>query len=120
MQDFKKIRVWHAAHALALDVFHRCDRKLFARHPGLRSQTLRTANSVAANISEGAAKEGVEFARYLEMSLGASNELENHLTFAHAAELLATGDYNSLVRRADLVRRMLINLIRRVRESHRP
>lgn len=81
----------------------------------MRSQTLRTANSIASNISEGAAKEGAEFARYLGMSVGATNELENHLNSAYEADLIAATTFRRLVDKADLVRRMLIRLIQSIR-----
>jgi len=115
MQDFKKLRVWHAAHRLALNVEACCDPRRFARRPGLRSQTVRTADSVASNISEGAGKSNLEFARYLDMSLAAADELENHLLRARDSALMGTGRANQLIECTDHVRRMLIRLIQRVR-----
>src|SRR5688572_28351960 len=115
MQDFKKLRVWQAAHRLALNVEASCDPKRLARRPGLRSQTVRTADSVASNISEGAGKSNPEFARFLDMALAAADELEHHLLRARDASLMGAGRANHLIERTDHVRRMLIRLIQRVR-----
>lgn len=115
MQDFKKLRVWQLSQDLAFEVAAACKPRVFSRRPGLRSQTVRTADSIATNISEGSAKAGLEFARYLDISLSATNELENHLITARRADLLAPGAANRLIDTTDLVRRMLIRLIEKVR-----
>lgn len=117
MQDFKKLRVWHAAHRLALNVEASCEPRAFARRPSLRSQTIRTADSIASNISEGAGKGNAEFARYLEMALAASNELENHLLRARDSGVLRIGRANQLIEATDHVRRMIIRLLEKVRRG---
>lgn len=117
MQDFKKLRVWHAAHRLALNVEASCDPKKFARRPTLRAQIVRTADSIASNISEGAGKGNTEFARYLDMSLAATNELENHLLRARDSGIMRAGRANKLIEATDHLRRMLIRLIEKVRRE---
>jgi four helix bundle protein len=117
VQDFKKLRVWHLAQDLADDVFRACDERAYARRPGLRSQTVRTCDSISTNISEGAAKSGAEFARYLNISLAAANELEDHLAKAALSSILPAGRSRGLTEKTDHVRRMLIRLIQRVREG---
>ena len=117
MQDFKKIRVWKEAQRLALNVHHCLDAKTFGAYPGKRSQTFRSADSIASNIAEGSAKSNREFARYLDMSLASAKELENHLLFAHRAGLISEKRFLLLNESLEYVRRGLINLIRRVRES---
>ena len=118
MQDFKTIRAWHLARSISRDVFLVCDMRLFSKYPGLRSQTIRTANSISANISEGAAKSGPEFARYLEHAHAAANELENHLVLAFDVGLIPSHIFLRLCDRVDHVRRMLIRLMDRVRGEH--
>ncbi|HYC52268.1 MAG TPA: four helix bundle protein [Gemmatimonadaceae bacterium] len=117
MQDFKKIRVWHEAQRLALNVHHCLDAKKFAAYPGKRSQTFRCADSIASNIAEGSAKEGREFARFLDMSLASTTELESHLMFAGRANLIPVRRHRRLMESVEHVRRMLIKFIRRVREG---
>ena len=117
MQDFKKLRVWHAAHRLALNVEACCDARRFKRRPGLRAQMVRTADSVPSNISEGPGKANTEFARFLDMALGATDELENHLLRGRDAGLMGPGRANKLIQMTDQVRRMLIRLIQKVRSD---
>ena len=114
MQDFKKLEVWQLAHRLALDVYRQCDRR-FSRFPGLRSQTLRAAQSISSNISEGSGSEGLEFARYLAVSLKSAKELENDLLFARDLGVLRIDEFEDLNRQVEAVRRRLIALIRRIR-----
>ena len=116
MQDFKKLEVWQLAHRLALDVFRACDRR-FSRFPGLRSQTLRAAQSISSNISEGSGSEGLEFARYLGVSLKSAKELENDLILARDLGILGIAEFAELDRKLEAVRRRLIALIRRIRGS---
>jgi four helix bundle protein len=115
MQDFKKLRVWHSAHRLALDTHRLCDATEFARYPGLRSQILRCAQSISSNIAEGSAKNGTEFARFLGISLGSCKELENDLLFARDLGLLGASEFGVLSEQLDHVRRMVIALMRAVR-----
>ena len=115
MQDFKKLRVWHAAHRLALNVEASCEVRVFRRRPGLRAQVVKAADSVPSLISEGAGKDKTEFARFLDMALGSADELENHLLRARDSGLMRISRANRLIDATDHVRRMLIRLIQKVR-----
>ena len=117
MQDFKKLRVWHAAHRLALDVHRICDARRFAKYPGLRSQILRAAQSVSSNIAEGCAKQGAELARFLGIAVGSVTELENDLLLARDLGLITLAEHIALFDPTDHVRRMLIRLQRAVRDQ---
>ena len=117
MQDFKNLRVWHEALRLSLNVLHSMDAKSYAKYPGKRSQTFRCAESIASNVAEGAVKSNAEFARYIDNALASAAELENHLIFARLARLIPGRRIDRLMERLDYVRRGLIKLLRRVRES---
>ena len=117
MQDFKKLIVWQLAHRLSLNVEVSCERRRCARRPGFRSQTVRTADSVASNISEGAGKSNPEFARYLDMSLAAANELENHLIRGRDSGLIPIRRSQRLIEDTDHVRRKIIRLLEKVRRK---
>lgn len=118
MQDFRKLKVWEKAHALAIDIFR--DSESFPNRAGLAlsAQLRRSALSISANIAEGAGKPGArEFRRFLEISLGSAAETHNHLLVAHDLNLLTTARYAELSDRLVEVRRMLTGLIKRVNES---
>ena len=114
MQDFKKLRVWQLAHRLALDAYRVIDRR-FSRFPGLRSQMLRAAQSIASNIAEGAGSDGAEFARFLSMSIRSSLEFENDLLLARDLDVIEFQEFASLNNQVDTVRRKTIALRRKLR-----
>lgn len=113
MQDFKRLRVWHLAHELSLEVIEALSVPVVRRIPGLRTQAVSAATSVAANLAEGCARPGrAEFLRFVGIALGSVNELESHLGLARRANILNTETHANLMTRLNLVRRMLISLMR--------
>src|SRR6266498_3278111 len=83
MSDFKNLKVWQKAHTLALDT-HRVACKIRgSSNSGLRTQTIRAAMSVPANIVESRGQlTRREACRYLRISLNSATELEYHLLTA--------------------------------------
>jgi four helix bundle protein len=116
MQDFKKLLVWQAAHRLRLEVrrvFESCDSR---RDFGLRSQTIRAASSIGANIAEGCGKEsGLELARFGEIALSSAKEVEDHLLEARVIRLIVASDYQSLASATEELQRMLTGFVHGVR-----
>ena len=53
MSDFKKLRVWRKSHALTLNVHRVAASIRGSQYAPLRSQMIRAAMSVSANIVEG-------------------------------------------------------------------
>jgi hypothetical protein len=51
--DFKKLKVWHKAHVMAMDVHRVAGQIRGAKHFSLRNQMIRAAQSVPTNIVEG-------------------------------------------------------------------
>lgn len=108
MRDFKKLEVWQLAHDLAIDVFRTTDRRLY-RFPSLRSQMLRAARSIGANIAEGSGAEGAEFVRFLGHSLRSTLEVENDLLLSRDLHMLRLSEFERLNERDEHVRRKLIS-----------
>src|SRR6266513_2940809 len=98
MADFKKLRVWRTAHALALNA-ERVAREI--RRPGcrsLRDQLNRAAMSIPTNIVEGRGKQtDKDFSRFLGYALGSACELEYHIIAARDIGVVAKGDAISLL-----------------------
>jgi four helix bundle protein len=108
--DFKKLRVWRHAHALALNVAKVARKITNADYSSLRRQMIRSALSVSANIVEGREKDTEpEFARFLEIAKGSVSELEEHLITAR--------DLHSVNDQLVNVRKMLSGLLTRLRRS---
>jgi len=80
MQDFRKLRVWQAAHEFRLAVYR--ETRAFPREElfGLTSQLRRAACSIAANIAESCGHRGrSDSARFFQIAYGSSCEVLDHL-----------------------------------------
>lgn len=115
MSDFKKLNVWRKAHAVSLNV-HRTARGIRgAEYVSLRSQLIRAAMSIPANIVEGSGQlSRREFGRFLRFALNSSTELEYHLTVARDLEALKPAEVDALLTQTVEVRKMLYGLLKRV------
>ena len=115
MRDFKTLRVWQKAHALTLAIDETCAR--IPRERGaLRSQLRRSAESISTNIVEGCSRRSQkELASFLDISVGSNGELEYQLRLAHDYGVLDTETWRKLHDMTVEVRRMLLGLIKRVR-----
>ena len=117
MHNPANLRVLERATALVV-ALHRAhaaeDRRVVRRAPGLCGQLLRSAASIAANISEGAGQlTAAQFARYLVIAIGSANETEHHLRLAIALDLFAIDGAQFVVEVGE-IRRMLHGLRKRV------
>ena len=115
MSDFKKLKVWRKAHALALNVHRVATRIRASENPALRNQMLRAAMSIPTNLVEGTGqKSGIAFARFITISLNSTTELEYHLIVARDMRVIAAKDFESLSAQTIEVRKMLYGLRNRV------
>jgi|SRR5437868_12751026 len=112
MADFKKLRVWKKAHALALNADRIAVEIREAAHRPLRSQLNRAALSIPTNIVEGRGKQSDrDFARYLGYALGSATEFEYHTMAARDVKAISERDATSLLSQVIEVKRMLHGLI---------
>lgn len=121
MQPYRHLSVWRLSHALALNV-QRLTLGIPRQHnSGLISQLRRASQSIPANIAEGCGRESNrEFAKFLQISIGSSSELEYHLQFCGDADLAEQVECDARIADVVQVRRMLIGLLKRVRSSDGP
>jgi four helix bundle protein len=113
MSDFKKLLVWQKAHAMALSArsIAKCIRSADDR--SLRTQIIRAAASVPANIVEGSGqKSAKEFNRFVGIALNSTAELEYHLILARDEKVVREHDSLSLLSQVIEVRKMLYGLQR--------
>jgi len=112
------LRVYEGAHALAIGV--RASTRRFPRsgYTSLKNQMTSAAESVSFNIVEGCGADSQrEFARFLEMAIRSTTELENQLKLAKDYGVLAKLDWESLTELTVDVRRMLCGLRKKVRAT---
>jgi four helix bundle protein len=111
VSDFKKLKVWRKAHALALDVHRVATTIRGSDNATLRNQLIRAAMSIPTNIVEGTGqKSPKEHARFLGYALNSASELEYHLMAARGLRLIEASDFESLRSRTIEVRKMLHGL----------
>ena len=115
MADFKKLKVWRKAHALALNVDWAATKMRGPHRAALRSQINRAAESIPANIVEGREQRTDKaFIRYLRHAMASTSELEYHLTYARDIGAMRKSIANALLTDLEEVRKMLIGLINRL------
>jgi len=83
MHNFRRLDIWLKSMDLVVEIYNLTNFFPNCEKFGLSSQMQRSAVSIPANIAEGSAKSSnKDFARFLEMSIGSSYELETELILA--------------------------------------
>ena len=117
MHPFRRLKVWHKAHALSIA----CHNATFRRPvggtaPGFRSQFLRAVDSIMDNIAEGAGQQSQrQFAKYLDTAIASANEVDNQIERARSLRIFEAREARKLLEQLWEVRRMLTALHRAVK-----
>src|SRR6185503_7084585 len=115
MQDYRRLRVWRRAHAHVLNVRRATNRFPRTGYAATKTQLMKTAESVAFTLVEGCgAFTQKETARFVEMSIKSTKELEYQLFLARDYGILPRNDWKSLSGETVEIRRMLYGLRRRI------
>jgi four helix bundle protein len=118
MSDFRKLKVWRKAHALAIAVHGAASGIRGQKNAALRSQMVRASMSIPANIVEGCGQESRrEFARFLRYAANSASELHYHLIVARDTKVIGVNDFASFVAQTIEVKKMLNGLLKRVSAS---
>lgn len=112
MSDFRKLKVWRKAFALAITTHKLAQGIRGASYLSLRSQLIRAAMSIPANIAEGREQKTERgFASFLRHALASATELENHYLIAKAMGVIPQAGCDSAIRQTIEVKKMLHGLI---------
>ena len=115
MQDFRNLKVWEKAHALALEVYARTKDFPGEERYALTRQIRRCATSIPTNIAEGCGRgSDAELARFLQIARGSASELEYTLLLARDLGLLKDAAHEALAPPLSEVQRMLAALIKKL------
>ena len=121
MQDFRRLLVWQRAHGLVLGVRRAIRTFPRSERGSLKSQMTNAAESIAFNIVEGCGStSSKEFARFLDISIKSTCELEYQLQLATDCDLLLRRTGGPLCAEAVEIRRMLCGLRRKVLHRSSP
>ncbi len=115
MKDFRDLQVWQKAHELALSIYRESVAFPAEERHGLTGQLRRAAVSIPANIAEGCGRTGDrEFARFLQIALGSSSEVEYLLLLARELSLMPAATHQQLEQQTTEIKRMLTGLVRKL------
>jgi four helix bundle protein len=118
MQPYRNLNVWRFAHELSLDVRRLTLGMPRTKNTELIDQIRRSSQSIPANIAEGCGRQtNRDFAKFLQIAIGSATELEYHLQFCADADIADRVEYDARIADVVKVRKMLINLVKRVRAS---
>lgn len=109
MRDFKSFKVWQSSHQLVLKIYQLT--KQFPKDEtfGLTSQMRRAFASISFNISEGAGRNSdKEFANFINIALGSSNEAENQLILSKDLGYISIEDYEVICEELIVVKKQLV------------
>lgn len=116
MKDFRTLRVWNEAYALARDAYRLTQPFPSTERYGLTSQIRRAAASIPADIAEGCGRDREkELKRFLEFARGSASELETHLLLSCDLEYLSIDSFEDVHSRLTDVQAMLSSLIRKIK-----
>lgn len=117
-RNFRNYKVWQDAVAYATKVYKVTSEMPWFEKKGLCDQLQRAAVSISSNIAEGAAKPSdVEFAHFLDTSLGSAFEVETQLQIAKNVGYINEELYNNLLTDINDIERQINGLINNVRNS---
>jgi four helix bundle protein len=115
MHNYRRLLVWHRAHAIAVQIDRLTERMPRRNNADLISQIRRSAVAISANIVHGSERTtDRDFGRFLEIALASAGEVESHLQLAADTGKIPKDDF--VRHRSELteIRRMLVGLIRRI------
>ncbi len=117
---WRRLEVWQAADAFALDVYRATQRFPKEEVYGITSQLRRAVLSVPTNIVEGYSRRGdKELARFIDIALGSLAETKYLLSFSYKLGYLDEGAYQGLSNAAQRLGRQLWKFYEKVREDAR-
>jgi four helix bundle protein len=121
MRDFHSLLAWQKARALTISVYGLTRQLPDDERFGLTSQLRRSAASIPANLAEGRGCGGEqEFARFVQIAMGSAAEVEYHLLLAKDLRYIRSDGFEPANSDVQEVKRMLVSLLKSVREQIRP
>lgn len=116
MRNFRNFKIWAEAIQVSKTVYQITLNFPPEEKYGLCNQMQRSSVSIASNIAEGASRKSeIEFARYLEISIGSSFELETQLTISNELGYINDNDFNSILLKLNSLQKQINQFITKLR-----
>ena len=121
MRNFRKLDIWKKAIELTKLIYKITVDFPITEKYGLKSQIQRASVSVASNIAEGSSRRSeVDFARFLEMSIGSAFEVETQLIIAKELGYISKSNYESILSHIQILQRQINALLTKIRLGKQP
>ena len=118
-RNFRKYKVWQDAVDFATLVYEVTSKLPWFEKKGLCDQLQRAAVSISSNIAEGSAKPSdVEFAHFLDHSIGSAFEVETQLLIAKNVKYLTPELYQELLSKLEEIEKQVHGLSNTLRKEN--
>jgi four helix bundle protein len=108
MRNFREYNVYQQSIQLCVDIYRICKNFPSDEKFALVNQLERAAVSISSNISEGSSRSSdVDFAHFLEISLGSAFEVETQLTLAFKLHYIDLKTFEELITQTETVQKGL-------------
>lgn len=118
MRNFKELKIWQRGFSIAVKCLNMVNTFPKEERFGISSQISRAAVSIPSNIAEGSSRSSQkEYARFAEIALGSSFELETQLLIAQAVSYGKRDDVEIVLKEVDEEQKMIIGFIAKLNQS---
>lgn len=115
MRNFREYDVWIDSMQLVENIYTFVDNFPENEKFGLSSQITRSAVSIPSNIAEGASRVSEkDFARFLEISLGSSFELETQVRIANRRNYISEVDFLKVLEAIISLQKRIVGLRKKI------
>jgi four helix bundle protein len=112
------MEIWQRGVGIARDIYSITEKFPAKERFGLSVQIQRASVSIASNIAEGASRQSEnDFARYLEIALGSSFEVETQLFIAKEIGYITTETLQQLLAKLEILQKQTNQFIQKLRNS---
>ena len=116
MRNFRELDIWKRSISLSKAIYKLTESFPDREKYGLSIQIQRATVSIASNIAEGASRKSeIDFARFLEIAIGSSFEVETQLIIAKEIESISKEKYISIQSELTIIQKQLNLLIAKIR-----
>ena len=118
MRNFRNLEIWNNAIEIAKAIYIITSKLPNTEKYGLASQMQRAAVSISSNIAEGASRRTeIDFARFLDIAIGSSFELETQLIIAKEIGYISQGDLDIQINTLNTLQKQINTLVTKIRIS---
>ena len=113
MKNFKQLKIWQTGKDIAVATFRLSQTLDRNESFTFSSQITRAALSIPSNIAEGSSRKSKkDYARFIEIALGSSFELETQIEIMSELEIIPKSEVDQLIELINEEQRMLYGFLK--------